>query len=138
MLIDVLATLVIVGLALGLAFAAVPRGTTSPRLRAIAEEIATALRTARTDALVGGRETLTIVDSDRRMIRAGDQRLQLPPDITLSVLYAETCRRAGASVGVVFRPDGSSCGAVIRIARGSRGFRVRVNWYTGHVEILAA
>lgn len=135
-LIDALAALVLTALALGIAFAAIPHGTSGPRLAAIAHEIATYLTETRTHALLSGRDSLTLIDSSRRTIVSGRQMLTLPNDVGLSVLSADTCARSGAAVGVVFRPDGSSCGAVIRIRRGGDGYRIRVNWYTGHVEIL--
>jgi general secretion pathway protein H len=106
---------------------------------AIAREIATFLTIARTDALLSGHETLTVIDGEHRTITSANQVLTLPADVSLAVLSAESCRRSETSVGVLFRRDGSSCGAVIRIARpGGQGLRIRVNWYTGHIEILSA
>ena len=136
MLIDALAAIALSALALGLAFAAVPHGTSGPRLAAIAHEIATYLTETRTRALLSGRDSSTIIDSHRRTIGFGRQILTLPADVSLSLLSADSCAQAGGPVGIVFRPDGSSCGAVVSIWRGEDGYRVRVNWYTGHVEVL--
>jgi len=137
-LIDALAAMAVTFLALALVWPAIPHGTTWPRMAAIATEIATFLKTSRTDALLSGRDTLTVIDRSRRTVVAGDHVLTLPADVDLSVLSAGSCRTSGSAVGIVFRADGTSCGAVVRISRGARGFRIRVNWYTGHVAILRA
>ncbi len=135
-LMEIIPALIILGLVILIGFPALPRGTTNAGLTAVMIETATLMRTARTTALASGRPAVTVVDRVGRTIRQGDRILTLPADLDLAVLAAETCQSNGATISVVFRPDGTSCGAVVRIAKGNRAFRVRVNWATGHVSIL--
>ena len=135
-LIDLLATLAITGLALALVWPAIPTGTTQPRLAAIAIETVTLLRTTRTAAIASGRDQFTAIDTGQRSIQTDRQILTLPGDVALSVLSADSCRTTGALVGIAFHADGSSCGAVIRLVRQGRGYRIRVDWTTGHIAVL--
>lgn len=134
-LMEVIPVLIIVGLALVLALPSIPRGTTAAGLLALAVDTASLLRAARTEALAAGRETTAVIDRRRRTVTAAGQSLTIPRDVDLAVLAADSCRADPDRVGLLFRADGTSCGGVVRYAKGARAYRVRVNWATGHVAI---
>jgi general secretion pathway protein H len=135
-LMEIIPALVILGLVALLAFPAIPRGTSAPRLAAMAVETAALVRDARSAALASGRETAAFVDARARRLDFGGRGLFVPADVDLSVLAGGTCPTEGGRVAIRFRPDGTACGAVIRFARGGRGIGVRINWATGNVAIV--
>jgi len=137
-LIDTLAALFVTILAVGLVFASVPRGTTTPRLAAIAREIETQVVMARNNAIAGGHDNEVLIDGKNRAITSGNQILNLPSGIFLAVLSADGCRQTGAVTGIIFQQDGGSCGATIRLTNGHRSFDVRVNSLTGAIGIASS
>ena len=110
-------------------------GTSPTRLAALAVEIAAELTEARSSAIAGNGEAMAIVDPEAGSLTVGTRRLVLPADVAFAVLAAGTCREEGGRIGIRFSAGGGSCGAVLRLARAERGFRVRVDWYSGHVAI---
>lgn len=135
-LMEILPALVILGLIVLVAYPALPRGTGSARMLALAVESAAILRQARTEAIASGREATAVFDARRRMLVQGGSTLTLPADVDMSILSSETCPKETDRVAILFRPDGTSCGGVVRFAKGTRAFRLRVNWATGNVAIV--
>ncbi|MCW1842724.1 GspH/FimT family pseudopilin [Prosthecomicrobium hirschii] len=135
-LMEIIPAMVILGLGMILALATLARGTGPSGLMAMAVESAALLRNARTDAIASGRETTAVFDTRRRDFVSGPQTLRLPRDIDLAVLAGDSCATDGSRIAILFRPDGTSCGGVIRFTKGARSFRVRVNWATGTVAIV--
>lgn len=122
-----------------LALPSLPRGTTPARHAAYALEVAALLKTDRTDAARRGRETATIIDVPARSIlsSASQQSLVLPEDLDLEVLASDICVTGQGRFAIAFAPDGRSCGAVIRISKGTLDWRIRINWLTGYVDVVA-
>jgi len=136
MLIDVAMALAVVLLVAAVMWPAMPRATNSARLSATAMEIATVLRADRTSARRTGNPSATVLDLSSRTVSGGGRSLAVAPGFAFEVLTTAACRQAGNRFRIEFRPDGSSCGAVVRIAAGGRAFRVRVNWLTGWVDVV--
>jgi general secretion pathway protein H len=132
---EIIPALVIFGLMVMMAFPAIPRGTGSSRMLASAVETAAILREARTIAIASGRDAVAVFDSRQRRFSTLGRDFRVPNDVEVSVLAADTCRRDGDRVSILFRPDGTSCGGVVRLAKGNRAYRVRVNWATANVAI---
>ncbi|MEJ1159963.1 type II secretion system protein GspH [Prosthecomicrobium sp. N25] len=135
-LLEVIPALIIFGLMVMMAFPAIPRGTGAARLLATAVDAAALLRETRTASIASGREQAAVFDTRQRSLSLGGRSVAVPRDVDASLLSGDTCRRDGDRVGILFRPDGTSCGGVLRLAKGPRAFRVRVNWATGNVAIL--
>jgi hypothetical protein len=38
---------------------------------------------------------------------------------------------------IIFAADGRSCGAVIRLIKNNRDWRIRINWLTGFIDVTA-
>jgi general secretion pathway protein H len=78
------------------------------------------------------------VQGHRVISGSGAGVLQMPADVAMDAIVAETCagRRNGPAIG--FLPSGMSCGGTVALARPGAAYHVRVNWLTGGVEIVAA
>jgi general secretion pathway protein H len=135
-LLEAIPMLIILVILTLLAVPTLPRATTANGLTALALQASTVLRTARTNAIAGGRPVSAVIDGGRRTITAGTALLELPSDVDLSVISAGSCPGQDGRLGIEFRPDGTSCGAVIRVARGATAYRLRVNWATAHVAVI--
>lgn len=135
-LIELVATLVIALLLLSFAYPLVSGGTTRARLLGLASASASLLRDARTAAMVAGRPVAARFEAGRRRLTAGTVAVAIPGDVAFSLTAGGNCRDGGGEAAVLFRPDGSGCGAVLRFAHGAQVLRARVNWADGHVDVI--
>jgi general secretion pathway protein H len=138
-LLDVVLAMAVLALLMLLALPILPHGTTAARQGAYAMQIAALLKSDRTAAARAGQEVSTRVDiAAKRIISgAGRRTVDLPSDLTLDVIASDLCPAQPGVFAIVFAPDGRSCGAVIRIAKDERDWRIRVNWLTGFVDVVA-
>ena len=137
MLIEAVATLAISILLLSFAYPMVAGGTTPPRLLALASSAVSLLRDARTAAMAEGKPVAAQFDEARRRLTAGTASLLIPADVSFSLTSGGNCRTGSGGAAVLFRPDGSGCGGVLRFAHGAKVLRARVNWADGHVDIVS-
>ncbi|WP_371425242.1 hypothetical protein [Tardiphaga sp.] len=135
-LLELVAALALIGFLVVMAFPALTQGTNQPRFRALSIGTATLLRDARTSAIARGSEVYAVFDRRRRTIQTGKHVVSIPTDVEVGLLAGSRCEASGERIVIAFRADGSNCGGVFRFARGDRTSRVRLNWLTGHVEIL--
>ena len=138
-LLDVVIAMAVIALLLLLVLPSLPHETTPSRLGAYAAEVAALLKTDRSSAARTGREVGTRVDIAGKRIASGasGQAVNLPRDVTLDLVASDTCRNARGEFAVVFAADGRSCGAVIRLAKSGLDWRIRVNWLTGLIDVVA-
>jgi general secretion pathway protein H len=138
-LLDIVLAMAILGFVMLVVMPALPSGTTTARHGAYALEVAALLKTDRTAAARSGGEVATQVDVGARTIVSGatKQTVELPADLTLDVIASDTCPAGKGRFNIVFAPDGRSCGAVIRIGKGTRDWRIRINWLTGYIDVVA-
>jgi general secretion pathway protein H len=135
MLIEVVATLTITMLLIALIFPMVPLGTTPSRMLALASSSASLLRDARTASLAGHTEVSVRFDGVRRTLQAGSNVVGIPADVDFSLTAGGACRASGHSAEIVFRPDGTNCGGILRFSKDGRMFRARVNWVDGYIDV---
>lgn len=138
-LLDVVIAMAVIALLLLLILPTLPHETTPSRLAAYAAEVAAILKSDRSSAERGGREVGTRVDiAGKRIVSGGGrQAVNLPRDVALDLVASDTCRSPRGDFAVVFAADGRSCGAVITLAKGGRDWRIRVNWLTGYIDVVA-
>jgi general secretion pathway protein H len=138
-LLDLVLAVAILGFVVLVALASLPRGTTPARHAAFALEVAAVLKTDRTAAARSGRQVATRIDVAERTISgaANGQVILLPDDLSLEVIASDLCVAAPGRFAIAFAADGRSCGAVIRISKDTRAWRIRVNWLTGFVDVVA-
>jgi general secretion pathway protein H len=114
-------------------------GTTTLQQSATALEIATLLRTDRTSASATGLPTSTHIDLGRRTVTgATGRRVDVPDDVALEVTTGAACMTAARQFVIVFYPDGSSCGGVVVLKRGSSAYAIRFNWLSGMIDVVHA
>jgi general secretion pathway protein H len=138
-LIEAVAVLAIVAMLAGIALPHWPSGTTRPRLEAYALSIAAILKSDRNAALRQRARVATALDVPAHQVTsgAGAGAVRLPADVAFDALVAETCAGGRNGSQIDFMPSGMSCGGSIALARPGVAFRVRVNWLTGGVEVVA-
>jgi general secretion pathway protein H len=139
-LIEAVAVIAIVAMLAAIALPRIPHATSRPMLEAYAMEVAALLKADHVAALRRRIRVDTALNrSDRTVISgAGAGAVQLPPDVAFDAIVAENCngRRNGDAIG--FLPNGRSCGGVVALARPGAAYQVRVNWFTGGVDIVEA
>ena len=139
-LIEVVAVLAIVALLAALALPRWPQGTTRPQLEAYALRIAALLKADRNAALRAHGRVETLLNGPGRQVvsGAGAGEVQLPGDVAFDAIVAETCSGRANGSAIDFLPSGMSCGGTIALARPGAAYRIRINWLTGGVEVVAA
>jgi len=138
-LLDLVLAVAVFAFVVLLALPSLPQGTTPARHAAYALEVAAVLKSDRTAAARTGREVATRIDVPARTVAgsAAGQLVMLPEDLVLDVVASDLCAAGQGQFAIAFAPDGRSCGAVIRISRGTRDWRIRINWLTGFVDVVA-
>jgi general secretion pathway protein H len=138
-LLDIVIAMAVLGLLVFLVMPTLPRHTTASRLEGYAAEVAAMLKTDRSAAARSGREVATRVDIAARRIVSGasGRAIALPADVTLDLIASDSCRTPAGQFAVVFAADGRSCGAVVSLAKDGRTWRIRINWLTGFIDVVA-
>jgi general secretion pathway protein H len=138
-LLDLVLAVAVFAFVVLLALPSMPQGTTPARHAAYALEVAAVLKGDRTAAARTGREVATRIDVPGRTVAgtANGQVVMLPEDLVMDVVASDICASGQGQFAIAFAPDGRSCGAVIRISRGTRDWRIRINWLTGFVDVVA-
>ena len=116
-----------------------PHGTTRSRLESYAIATAALLKADHTAALRRQIQVYTDVDASSRVVRSGatGQVVRVPDDVAFDALLPARCGHSRAGSSIQFFSTGMSCGGVITLRRlGVGGYEVRVNWFTGGVEIV--
>ena len=137
-LIEVVCVLAIIGLLAAILLPEIPRGTSRSRLQGYALEIATLLKTDRNAAIRQRAAVATEIDAIGRSVRSGvsARAIRVPADVRFDAALASRCNQRDAGSAIVFFASGMSCGGVIALTRLGVGYQVRVNWFTGGVEIV--
>jgi general secretion pathway protein H len=135
-LIEVLAAMVILALAVGSVTVRLARPADRMSLQALAAGAASQARAARDQAIRTGRDAVLRVDLDQRMIVAeGIRPLTIPGDVSLAVVASKSDTGRDGTTSIRFFPDGSSTGGVIRLGGAGGQHEIRINWFTGRVRI---
>ena len=138
-LIEILVTLAILGLALGMIVGYKPPWSSTIELRAAAARIAAGLREARSEAIALNRPTSFDIDLSQHRFQVGSGPVRvLPRELDLALLTVNGERRNAHTGGIQFNPDGSSTGGRISVADGRRIIAVGVDWLTGRVSVADA
>jgi general secretion pathway protein H len=138
-LFEVLVVLAIVGLVTAVVAPVLFRGLAGTQARAVAYEIAAALRQARGEAVAQNTDVAVTFDLSRRAYAVERSRPKPVPDGVAMELYAATVEQLdAASGGIRFFPDGSATGGQVTIGDGTARYAVDVDWLTGRVSISEA
>lgn len=135
-LLEMLAVLLLIGIAAAAVSISVTQGLASARVRAASSEMAGALRAARAEAIVRGQEQTFDVDTQANTYRATKQDLHLPKGLQVSITSAKEDQPNNHTGRIRFFPDGSSTGGRITLHSGKREWHVNVSWLTGQVRVV--
>lgn len=138
-LLEVLAVLVLIGIAITVTAFSLDGGLDRARLDASARDIAAALRHTRTQALVEHRPQWFTLDLNARTFASPGRDPQgIPGGTALHVTSAAEDVQHPGEARIRFFPDGSSTGGNIELVRKHREIRIDVDWLTGAVATSAA
>lgn len=131
LMLDLLVALLVMALIAALALPLVRSGGQAG-LRVKAEEIAAALRNARSAALLSGRQGDVAMDVDHRTLRSSH------PATLVAIPRALTLQPSPASLtNFVFTADGRSSGGALLLDAGSHRLVIRVDPFSASVNIVA-
>ncbi|MEO8998393.1 MAG: GspH/FimT family pseudopilin [Rhodanobacter sp.] len=136
-LLEMLAVILLIGIAAAAVSISVTQGLASARVRAASSELAGALRATRAQAIVRGQEQNFDVDTQANSYRnVKQQDVFLPKGLRLSITSAKEDQPNEHSGRIRFFPDGSSTGGRITLQSGKRQWHVNVSWLTGEVRVV--
>lgn len=138
-LLDLVLAVAVLAFVVLVSLPSLPQGTTPARHAAYALEVAAVLKTDRTEAARTGSEVATRIDVPARLIAGAAKRqtILLPEDLALEVVASDLCVTEPGRFAIAFAANGRSCGAVIHIRKDTRDWRIRINWLTGFVDVVA-
>ena len=135
-LLELLAVIVLLALAMTLAGFALSRSLANARVAAAGSDLAAALRWTRSRAIASGHSTALELDLANARYRAADQApVSLPTGMQIALTTATSERIDAARARIRFFPDGSSTGGHIVLTHGGHRWRIDVAWLTGSVSI---
>jgi general secretion pathway protein H len=135
-LLEMLAVIILIGVAAAAVSISVAHGLASARINAAAGELASALRTTRTQAIVHGQPRFFELNMRDATYRGADQRdVHLPRGLDLQITSAKK-DQSGDIARINFYPDGSSTGGRITLRSGQREWHVNVSWLTGAITLF--
>jgi general secretion pathway protein H len=139
-LIETVAVMAIIAILAAIALPRWPHATNRPMLEAYALQTAALLKADRVAAVRRRSRVETVLNPGEHQVISGSGAgvLQMPDDVTMDAIVAETCAGRHNGSAIDFLPNGMSCGGTIALARPGAAYHVRVNWLTGGVEIVAA
>jgi general secretion pathway protein H len=135
-LIELVVVIAVIGLALALvSIRSTPVGAAT-HARAAAQEISSALRAARGEAVATNQRVAFTIDVNHRSYSWGGRSPQgLPGDIGIALLTTQD-QANGAVAQIRFYPDGSSTGGRVTIDGAGAVWWVGVDWISGRVSIV--
>lgn len=135
-LLEMLAVLALIGIALAVTAFSLDGGLDRARLDASARQVSAALRHTRTRAMVEHRaEWFTLDLNQRTFASPGRDAHGFPSGTSLHVTSAAQDTAQPGIARIRFFPDGSSTGGNIELSRSHREIRIDVDWLTGAVAV---
>jgi general secretion pathway protein H len=135
-LIEVIVVFAILALALVLIVGYKPPWSSKLGTRAVAGQLASALRVARSEAIARDVPVSVTIDVATHQYRVGQEPgRRLPSALTMELLTVAGERRTAMESAIRFNPDGSSTGGRITVGDAVYKIAVGVDWLTGRVSI---
>ncbi len=139
-LLEVVCVVAILAILAGIAGPLFSRSTSRAQLESYAIATAAVLKADRNAAIRRQIEVATQVDAGSRMVRSGatDRVIRMPGDVAVDTLLAARCGRdRSGGRAIRFFSSGMSCGGTIALTRSHVSYEIRVNWFTGGVDIVS-
>ncbi len=136
-LIELIVVLAIMGLVVALASPRLHRALPGAELAAGAEELAAALRRTRARAIAGGHRAALLIDIEAaRYALAGGPGRRLPKGIEVEIrTAADALDPIARRAAMTFYADGTAAGGRIVLRRGTRAYRLDIDWLTGRITV---
>lgn len=136
-LIELLVVFVIIATVLAVAVPMLGPISPGTRLESDVRAFTAFLREARSDAIVGNREVVVTLATNRGTYAVAEPPRQgrFASKVELAMTAAKVEQVDEATGGFRFFPDGSSTGGEVRIAAGPTHFVVKVEWLTGRIAV---
>ncbi|ACB95215.1 hypothetical protein [Beijerinckia indica] len=134
-LLEIVAALAIAGLLFALILPWVAQRTSTLPLEALLARSAATLRDTRSAAIEAGRPAAARFDPNRRQLSGTRDTVTFPVDLAIDMTAGNGCDTQGATLTLIFQPDGQNCGAILKFQQARRVVRLRVNGTTGAVDI---
>jgi general secretion pathway protein H len=135
-LVEMLVVIAIVGLMTTLILSHGWQAGPAVHARAAAQDIANALREARSEAIARNRSVFFTLDIASHAYQWGSNPPQgLPNDLQLALLTSQDQIATDTAGRIHFDPDGGSSGGRVTITGGGQVWFVGIDWLIGHVEI---
>jgi len=136
-LLEMLAVILLIGIAAAAVSISVTQGLASARINAASSELAAALRATRAQAIVKGTQQNFDVDTRTdTYLNLKQQSVALPKGLKLSITSAKDDQPNDHTGRIRFFPDGSSTGGRITLSSGKREWHINVSWLTGEVRVV--
>ena len=137
-LIELLCVLAIMGLLAAVMLPGFPRATSRTKLEGFAIQTAALLKEDRNAAVAKRVPVTTRVEAGSRSIRSGasGRTIRIPSDVVMEAALASRCDNRVVGKSIEFFPSGMSCGGTIFLSRPGIALEIRVNWFTGTVEVV--
>jgi general secretion pathway protein H len=134
-LIEMLAVLAILALAVSFSAPLLSKGSDGLRLETASSELEAALRATRSAAIVRHQVMTLLIDVYRRKFSSAVVSQQaFAPDIDAKLMFAAGIRSASSDGGFEFFPDGSSTGGDITLSLRGKRTKICVDWLTGGIR----
>ena len=136
-LLEIMVAFAIAGLLLAIVPSAMGKALEAVRYQSLVRDVLGGLRSARTQAMLSGKEVHFIVDIDDQYFGIDGRPSQyVPKGLRLGATVAETDPYKRGKGFIRFFPDGSATGGSIGVQRESngQGVRLRVDWMLGRVS----
>lgn len=137
-LLEIICVLAVIAMIAAFALPSMPRATSHARLQSLAMEAAVMLKDDRMNALQRRVVVSASVDAGARALHSGvsGRVLRFPDDTMVDALLPTVCQGRQVGSSIDFFPSGMSCGGVIALRRPGYAYEVRVNWFTGGVNVV--
>jgi general secretion pathway protein H len=137
-LLEVVCVIAIIAIFAAIVAPALPVATSRARLQSYAVATAALLKADRNAAFRRNASIATEVNAASRFVRSGatGRVVRIPDDVAVDSLLVARCNHDPAGSTIRFFASGMSCGGVIKLSRAGYGYEVRVNWFTGGIEIV--
>ncbi|MBS0591424.1 MAG: GspH/FimT family pseudopilin [Proteobacteria bacterium] len=133
-LIEIIAVVFLIALAIGAVSISFSKSMSGAKVQAATRDMVAALRYARGQAIVKGKETTFDLDLAGNSYRApGRPMVPLPKNMRLALYTADQEITSDTSGSIRFFPDGASTGGHISVLMERVEWRINVDWLTGAV-----
>lgn len=135
-LVELLVVLVLMSALLALVPPLFDRGLSATELNAVARDMMSAMRYARSSAVSRRQPVAFTLDLKQHLFRVdGRPAVSLPKALQLELVTGESELRGSGAGAITFYADGSATGGNLTLVTEARQLRLDVDWLSGRVSL---